>query len=189
LGAANSSGPEPQRRVRPARRTIDLSGAISRIRQLRISANMTSVGELVGIVGKVEQSLLVTPPAERAIAPGDRLAGAVDHLDHLVVLEVDDHRLATLDEEGVIGAVGVRQALEVILPQDLLLRTDQQQPIIAAVGDQHIIPAKGSGVVGNRHGRLRRESALLGRHPSYRRRRAGLGSGGGTLKDINDNQA
>ena len=138
-----------------------------------------AIGQLVGIVGKVEQPVLRTALTELAVFPGDLLAGEIDDLDDLRVLEIDDDALAVIGEEGIVGAGAARQSDEIVFPQDLLVGADEQDAIVAAIGDQHVVAAKRTGVVrhGSRIGRRqrRRDRRRLFRHDVVRSRQGGAG--------------
>ena len=106
---------------------------------LRIGDRDRPVLQQVGVVGLVQVARVRSRYARVAVGP-EQLPGGEGELDDaLVLLLVGDDAGAAVDEEGVVGKVEAagrrRVGARGELPEHLLLGVDDDQAVVAAVGD------------------------------------------------------
>ena len=101
-----------------------------------------SVRQQVGVVRVGQVARSGAGDTRMAIGPDDPVAAEVDQADRLIELLVDRDAGVAGREERVVGVVerlpgsDVARARE--LPDDSLARRDEQDPVVVAVGDQHV---------------------------------------------------
>ena len=115
---------------------------------LRVGDRDRPVLEQISVVGLIEIAGLGARRAGMAVLKGDVAGRERDPHDRLVVLLVRDQPGAVLREERVVREVETtsrsRPALARVPPENLLGRVDEQQPVVAPVGDQEA-SGKGGG--------------------------------------------
>ncbi len=151
---------------------------------LRIGDGDRAVAEQVGVVGLVQVARFRAGHAGVAVGPEQLAAGIGELDDALVLLLVGDDPGAAVDEEGVVGEVEPARRRRVRArgeaPEDVLLGVDDEQPVVAAVGDHHL-PGKGRGRRGGGFGRL---GDRLVRHFELDHRRQGRFAGTGAADQV-----
>ena len=158
-----------------ARRDLD-HAAIADVRH-----DDVAVRQRIGIVGRIE----VAGPAARGpvmpVLPDDSTGRDVDPVDDMMPFVVGDDRLAVRSQERVVGreSLAVRQAARRReAPQGNAGRRDDQEPAVAAIGDEQ---AAGEGTAAPRGCRGGRRRSEANRHdclePATGPRSRGAGRG------------
>jgi hypothetical protein len=145
---------------------------------LDVRGDDRAVRQQHGVIGMGEPARAVARHADRAVAPDDAVRRDIDQAHRVDVLLRHDDPAAVRREERVVGegqarAPGPREA-----PDDAAVRVDHEEPVVRAVGDQHVAREGrrvGAGCeVGPSQGmrERRRRPGLLMRPPQMLRRRA-----------------
>ena len=129
-----------------------------------------AVAEQVGVVRRVEVAGGGSRRPRVSVVEDDAPRRIGDLDDRVVVLLVGDDRPPVVDEEGVVGeveaAMGRRPSPGRVLPDDLVAVVEEEQPVVAAIGDQQLVPEErrsGARASGAPEGAVRDDHLDIGR--------------------------